>query len=89
MRVTLIEWPSPISWRTAGTPASVPGTLTSRFGLAIRRCSAWAALTVPAVSLASEGATSKETNPSAPPLLARTGPMTSSASVMSRTTSSQ
>ena len=32
-RVTLMLIPSEITWRIAGTPGSVPGILTIRFGL--------------------------------------------------------
>ena len=56
-----------IAW-IAGTPAAVAGTLTNRFGRAIRSCSARAAVTVAAVSWAISGATSIDANPSPPPL---------------------
>ena len=61
MRVTLMLWPSPISVRIAGTPSRVAGTFTRRFGSAMRSCSWRAACTVPSVSWARAGDTSRET----------------------------
>ena len=52
----------------AGTPSLVPGTLTNRFGLAMRVCSVRASRTVVSVSCARAGETSKETKPSSPSL---------------------
>ena len=53
--------PSLIMVLMAGTPSLVAGTLTNRFGLSMRVCSMRASRTVPSVSCASAGETSKET----------------------------
>ena len=68
MSVTLMLRPSPISVSIAGTPASVAGTFTKRLGCAMVSCSCRASRTVPSVSCARAGETSKETNPSSPSL---------------------
>ena len=73
----------------AGTPSAVAGILTMRLGSPIRSCSERAAAAVPSVSWASDGATSRDTNPSPPPLLSYTGRSTPRASVMSSITMSQ
>ena len=77
-----------IAWM-AGTPSVVAGILTKRLGSSMRAWSWRAAAIVAGVSRASSGATSTDTNPSAPPLASKTGRRTARASVMSVTTSSQ
>ena len=81
--------PSPMSWRMAGTPSAVAGTLTSRFGSAIRSWSDRADASVAAVSRARAGETSRETKPSPPFDSSYSGRNTSSAPPMSWITSSQ
>ena len=89
MSVTLMLRPSLIIWRMAGTPSAVAGIFTNRLGASIRPCSARAASMLASVSWASAGATSRDTNPSVPPLDSYSGRNTASALVMSSMTSSQ
>ncbi len=81
--------PSAIIASMAGTPSAVAGIFTNRLGSSIRVWSWRAAAIVAAVSWASSGATSTDTNPSVPPLASNTGRRTARASMMSVTTSSQ
>jgi hypothetical protein len=53
--------PSLIRVLMAGTPSLVAGTLTNRFGCAMRVCSMRASRTVVSVSWARAGETSRET----------------------------
>ncbi len=53
--------PSPMSVSIAGTPSRVAGTFTKRFGSAIVSWNRRASRTVPSVSWASAGDTSRET----------------------------
>ena len=78
--VTLTLIPSAIACSIAGTPSSVPGILTNRFGRSTRfqRSRAW--FSVPSVSCASDGSTSSETKPSLPPVDSCTPASTSAAS---------
>ena len=82
--------PSAIIVRMAGTPSAVPGIFTSRFGLSMRSWRLARRLDrVPCVSCASAGATSSDTNPSAPSDDSWTPASIARASVMSVITSSQ
>ena len=83
IRVTLMLRPSAIIASMAGTPALVAGILTSRFGAPMRACRSRAAVMVASVSSARSGATSIETNPSAPSLSSKVGRSRSSASMTS------
>ena len=89
MSVTLMLRPSAASWWIAGTHSAVAGTLTNRLEVLMRSCSERAILSVPSVSCAIAGATSKETKPSVPLLSSWTPRSTASASMMSAMTSSQ
>ena len=60
--------PSPIRVSIAGTPSLVAGTFTNRFGWAMRSWKRRASRTVPSVSWARAGETSRETKPSSPSL---------------------
>ena len=64
--VTLIGTPAKIASSIAGRPSFVPGILINRFGRAARACSSFAAARVLAVSWASSGETSSDTQPSTP-----------------------
>ena len=81
--------PSATMASMAGTPAVVAGILTSRLGSPMRSCSPRAASMVARVSSASSGATSIETNPSAPSLASKVGRNIFSASMTSAMTRSQ
>ena len=61
MSVMLIERPRAIISSMAGSPGSVAGILTNRFGRSIRSWRRWASAIVPSVSKASVGSTSIET----------------------------
>ena len=64
--VTLIGTPAKIASSIAGSPALVPGILMKRLGRPAWRWSPLAAVMVPAVSWASRGETSNDTQPSTP-----------------------
>ena len=64
--VTLIGMPAKIASSMAGSPSLVPGILMRRFGRPARACRALAAARVLAVSWASSGDTSSDTQPSTP-----------------------
>ena len=67
--VTLTGTPAKIDSSIAGTPSGVPGILMNRLGrCALARAARAAASMVPAVSLASSGETSSDTQPSTPPV---------------------
>ncbi len=76
--------PSAIASSIAGTPSSVPGILIITFGRSTRFHSSRACSSVFCVSWASDGSTSSETKPSAPPACSQTGRSTSQASWTSR-----
>ncbi len=81
--------PSAIIWRIGANPACVPGIFTIRLRRSIVSCSSRAAASVPALSSASDGATSTLTNPSPPSLSSYSGSNTSHAPAMSFRTSAQ
>jgi hypothetical protein len=89
MSVTLILRPSAVIALIAGMPSAVAGIFTMRLRRATRSCKPRAAASVACVSCASSGATSIETNPSAPLLRSKTCPNTEHASSTSAMTSSQ
>ena len=66
--VTFTGTPAKIDSSIAGTPSGVPGILMNRLGRCARRCSCATASMVPAVSFASKGETSSDTQPSTPPV---------------------
>ena len=65
--VQVFEGTSGIDSLKTSMHSSVAGILTSTLGWSMRWCRYRAAFTVPSVSWASAGATSTDTNPSAPP----------------------
>ena len=65
-RVTLTGTPAKIASSMAGRPSLVPGILMRKLGRPARAWSALAAARVPAVSRASRGETSRDTQPSTP-----------------------
>ena len=89
MSVTLMLRPSEIIASMAGTPAAVAGILTNRFGRWMRSCRFRAESMVAAVSAANAGDTSRDTNPSVPPLESYTGRRMPHASVTSSMAISQ
>ena len=64
--VTLIGTPAKIASSMAGNPSLVPGILMNRLGRPARAYSSLAAAMVLAVSWASSGETSSDTQPSTP-----------------------
>jgi hypothetical protein len=86
-RVMLTLSPSAVAWRMAGMPSGVAGILMKTLGRAARRLRRRASLSVPSVSRARYGDTSRLTKPSAPWVSSNTGRRTSAASWMSRTAS--
>ena len=64
--VTLIGTPAKIASSMAGKPSGVPGILMNRFGRSARANSSFAWASVLAVSCASSGDTSRDTQPSRP-----------------------
>ena len=64
--VTLIGTPAKIASSMAGRPSLVPGILMNRLGRPARACKSLAAASVLAVSWASSGDTSSDTQPSTP-----------------------
>ena len=80
--------PSAVSRSSAAKPAGVPGTLIMTLGLPILAAMSCAAAIDPAVSWASAGSSSNDTNPSTPFVSAWTGRSTSAAMRMSSIASS-
>ena len=64
--VTLMGTPAKMASSIAGKPSFVPGILMKTFGCAARAYKSLAAAKVLAVSYASNGETSRETQPSTP-----------------------
>ena len=88
-RVTLIGTPAKIASSMAGSPSLVPGILMNRFGRPARACSSLAAARVLAVSWASSGDTSSDTQPSTPSVRSQIGRNRSAARVRSSSASSK
>ncbi len=79
INVTLMLIPSARHWLIAGSPSTVAGILTNRFGRSTSHHSARASAMVFAVSCAIRGSTSIEIRPSTPSLASKTGRSTSHA----------
>jgi hypothetical protein len=86
-RVVLTLMPSPMSCSTAEMPSVVAGTLIMRLSRPTSRQRRLASSSVPAVSAASSGDTSRLTYPSRLAVCSYTGRRVSAASWMSRTAS--